>query len=111
MIWFLSKYERTGDEFLVKEWSLATLETTNVIAAFAGSGIQLIYEVTEAQRPFVERLIGERLRFESFSYFVEATASETGETMDSEGEAIYLPPRSLPAFPDARRVAPKSSLP
>jgi hypothetical protein len=51
---------------------------------------------------------GERLDLERFSYFLEAYDDEgTRETISIGGETFYLPPRTLPAFPDARRIAPR----
>lgn len=68
-----------------------------------------MFEVTEAQRAFVESLTGLKLDFRKYSYFLAAHATDP-RAMEDQGGFMgrFAPPRELPAFPDAKRVKPQT---
>ena len=70
-----------------------------------------LFEVTEDQRAIVESLAGLKLHFGHHSYFLAAHTTDA-RAMREEGGFMgaFAAPRELAAFPDARRVRPKTSV-
>jgi hypothetical protein len=71
-----------------------------------------MFEVTEAQRPFLESLLELRFDFRSHSYFLSAhTTDWNAMRRDGGFMGMFAAPRELPAFPNLRRVKPKTRNP
>jgi hypothetical protein len=66
-----------------------------------------MYEVTEQQRLFVEHQVGFPLNFSRYTYYLTAYTNDLEAQASAGGfMGLYAPPRMLPAFPEAVRVAP-----
>jgi hypothetical protein len=66
-----------------------------------------MYRVTEEQRLFMEKQAHFQLDFLRFKYYLAATSTDLDAQEAAGGYmGLYAPPRILPAFPTATRVAP-----
>jgi hypothetical protein len=67
-----------------------------------------MFRVTEKQRSFMEQQAHFQLDFLHFKYYLAATSTDLAAQEAAGGcMGLYAPPRVLPAFPTATRVAPK----
>jgi hypothetical protein len=67
-----------------------------------------MFEVTDAQRPFVEAALGSALDLDAHSYFLSTRCSDP-DAMYRDGGfmGMFAPPQLLAAFPDAAPARPK----
>jgi hypothetical protein len=112
MIWLVSGYRKSRRANLVCEYELSGVDSLLIQQLFGGEDGEpvMLEEVSTAdQRQFLESHLGIALDTAKLRYFIEAY-SEPGksETVRSRsGEVWYLPPMTLPAFPEAKRVRPQ----
>ncbi|HYM16394.1 MAG TPA: hypothetical protein VEZ14_12625, partial [Dehalococcoidia bacterium] len=73
-----TQFRKIGDDRLVRGYELRGVRLAQLQRLFGPNSddpqMVLCYPVTEKQRPFVERLIGEPLNLQRYDYFVEAYA-------------------------------------
>ena len=101
---YLVAYERDPGEELVGEWPLKAIsleELRELFAIAATDPMYDVYAVTEDHVNRLQRCVDHRIDLRARDYFVEAIRE------DPDGDS-HAPPRDLPAFPDARRVRPRT---
>jgi hypothetical protein len=109
-MWILAQYEKGPGDPLIHDWELDALQAEVLADVFGGAPWEeLVYEVTEDERAFVEEIHGARLDLDRYAYFIEAISpgSQSEVITLGSGQRIYMPPRTLPAFPDALPVRPR----
>lgn len=105
-------YDNTSDEYVAEyplgEVSLAELQS--LWSQPASEPMVDIYAVTERlQVEFVQRMLGTFMDCERYSYFIAAATTDLTAMREAGGYmGRFPPPRTLPAFPDATRVLPKT---
>ncbi len=69
------------------------------------------FAVMPTHRNFIEKHTNIQFNFEAYEYFIEAICTDD-KAMRLDGGFLgqYAAPRELQAFPDAKRVLPKTSL-
>jgi hypothetical protein len=106
--WVIEAYETKGDA-LVAERELPLLDAGAVRRLWRlapDDPIEGALHVTERELPTLERVVGQRLDLARFAYFVSCV-SDNGGVVRDQGPLYYTGPRTLPAFPEARRVRPR----
>ena len=69
------------------------------------------FSIEEEQAPFFRELAGIEFDFAQYSYFLAAYTTDLEATKREGGYmGLFPPPKELPAFPEARRVMPKSAI-
>jgi hypothetical protein len=99
----LTAFERDPDDGLVGEWSLQGIELPELQRLFGVLDDDPMYDCFRVEQKHVGRLqqaVAHQIDLERFEYFVEAYRGEGGDPR--------CPPRVLPAFPDLRRVKPRT---
>jgi hypothetical protein len=100
----LAAYEREPGEEFVDEWPLERIGLPELQGLFGVSEHDPMYDcfpVTEKQLARLQQAVTHKIDLERFDYFVEAYTGEGGDPR--------CPLRVLPAFPDARRVKPRTA--
>ena len=68
------------------------------------------FSIDSKQAQFLCSLAEIDFHFERYSYFMSAYTTDWSATKQAGGYmGLFPPPRALPAFPDAKRVMPKTT--
>lgn len=68
------------------------------------------FSISEEQAQFFRELLGIDFDFAKYSYFLAAYTTDWEITKREGGYmGLFPPPKELPAFPEAKRVLPKSA--
>jgi|SRR6266850_848609 hypothetical protein len=99
--------ELTG-EFILPEVGLSKLQ--RVWNAAPTDPMVESFSIEAKQAQFFRSFVEIDFDFEHYSYFMSAYTTDWSATKEAGGYmGLFPPPRVLPAFPDARRVMPKTT--
>jgi hypothetical protein len=99
--------ELTG-EYILPEVGLSELQ--QVWNAAPTDPMVESFSIDPKQAQFLRGLAEIDFDFEQYSYFMSAYTTDWTATKQAGGYmGLFPPPRALPAFPDAKRVMPKTA--
>ena len=107
--YFSNETDELGGEFALPQVELSELQ--RLWGAPPDEPMVECFSIEEEQAPFFREVAGIEFDFPRYSYFLAAYTTDWEATKREGGYmGLYPPPRELPAFPEARRVMPKSAI-
>jgi hypothetical protein len=113
-IWLVRTVEvfSNATEELVEEIRLPPVDVRTLQALWAQDSTEPmfdLFQIGDDQQDFFEHLLGVRFDFTENCYFLAAHTTDSKASREAGGfMGRFPPPRELEAFPDARRVVPKT---